>query len=83
MMDNHQMGQTVGFIMKWLVCIGLGLLAMNFLFWLAGPVIEQASKVFDSIGSAGGFSGDDSIYGLAVLSIIIIGIVGAIKAFRK
>jgi len=79
-MDDLNIWDVLGWVIKWAICIGVALLAISFLIWLAGPVIDQVSGVF---GSLGGSYGGNDIYGLAVLCIVLIGIVGAIKAFRK
>jgi len=85
-MDNMQKpdfsgSYVLGMLVKWAVIIALALVLLQFLMWMAGPVIEQASELLGSIGYQS-YSGN-GMYSLAVLCVILIGIVGAIKVMKK
>jgi hypothetical protein len=82
-MDDINIWDIVGWILKWAVCVALALLAIKFLLWMAQPVIEQVTVTFNTVGAGGSYFGEDRIYGLAVICIVLIAFVGAIKAFRK
>ena len=72
---------VLGMLIKWAVIIALALVLLKFLMWMAGPVIEQASRILGQIGYHS-YSGN-GVYSLATLCVILIGIVAAIKAMKK
>ena len=72
---------VLGMLVKWAIIIAIALVLLQFLMWMAAPVIEQATDLLGSIGYRS-HSGNGP-YSLAVLCVILIGIVGAIKAMKK
>jgi len=72
---------VLGMLIKWAIIIAIALVLLQFLMWMAAPVIEQATDLLGSIGYRS-HSGNGP-YSLAVLCVILIGIVGAIKAMKK
>jgi hypothetical protein len=68
-------------MLKWALILAFAFVLLQFLMWLAGPVIEQAIGILGNIGYGG--HSNSRLYSLAVLCIIIIGFVGALKAMKK
>ena len=72
---------VLGFLIKWTIVLCVACILLGFIIWMVTPLITQASDLLGSIGFSS-YSGH-GVYSLAVLCVIIIGIIAAIKAFRR
>lgn len=82
-MNDELKGRIHGAIIKYATVIALFLACVFVLAVLAQPVIEQVGRVISTFNIQFRHVASDRVYGIAMLCVVFIAIVGLARVFRR